>query len=494
MQRHDLFIDGSWVATDATLPVTNPATGEVIAQLSDATRGHVDDAVGAARSTFDAGDWSSRTPADRRSLVTALADALESRRDEIIDTLVADTGCPIRLARALQFGSAVAAFRDLSERALRVHTEDLGVRTTPSFGHQEVQYAPKGVVAAVVPFNFPLLVSAWKLAPALVTGNTVVLKPSPLAPSVGSILGRAAHEAGLPRGVLNVVQGGLEASTALVSHPHIDHITFTGSTTTGAAILAATAPNIVSTTLELGGKSPAIILADADIELAARGCAMFGFMHAGQVCAAMTRILVAREIFHEFTARFVELASSIVVGAPEDPATDIGPLISEEQLQRVEARLDRARQEGATILCGGTRIDDRKGSFFRPTVVTDTDNHSDICRNELFGPVICVVPFDSPDEAVQLANDNPYGLAASVWGRDLRQLRSLASRIRAGTVAINDCGVSSPDAPFGGFKQSGIGRERGRTGALEFTEPRWVYTAMDNDVTTRPYAIVGSKW
>jgi acyl-CoA reductase-like NAD-dependent aldehyde dehydrogenase len=478
-----------------TLVVENPATGAALAEIPASAEGDMDAAVAAARRAADAGPWPGMPAAERAALLHRALDLLAGQAD-LLDLAVADTGCPRRLAGALQVGAAIGWAHALVDATAR---HQGGPRTLPPsgvpFGVSEVQYAPYGVVGVLLPYNFPLALAGWKVLPALAAGNTVVVKPSPLAPMLVDRLFTALLEAGLPEGVANLVHGDVAPAVRLAEHPGVDKLTFTGSTAVGRSLLALAAPRVVPCTLELGGKSPSIVLPDADIDLAARGSAFSVFIHSGQVCGATSRILVPADAFEDFVARMGSLGDALVLGDPQQMSTDTGPVISAQQVAAIEAKVDRATGEGATVVSGGRRpAGMNAGHYYEPTVLVGADNGSWIAREEVFGPVACVIPYDGVDAAVAMANDNPYGLCAAVWGSDLRAARGVASRLQAGTVWINDCNVLSPDAPFGGFKQSGLGRELGPEGLAELVQPRHVYTALDADVSARAYALVGSHW
>jgi acyl-CoA reductase-like NAD-dependent aldehyde dehydrogenase len=476
-----------------TLVVENPATGAALAEIPASAEGDMDAAVAAARRAADAGPWPGMPAAERAALLHRALDLLAGQAD-LLDLAVADTGCPRRLAGALQVGAAIGWAHALVDAAANQGARMLPPAGAP-FGISEVQYAPYGVVGVLLPFNFPLALAGWKVLPALATGNTVVVKPSPLAPLLVDRLFTALLDAGLPEGVANLVHGDVAPAVRLAEHPGVDKLTFTGSTAVGRSLLALAAPRVVPCTLELGGKSPSIVLPDADLELAARGSAFSVFIHSGQVCGATSRILVPAAAFEDFVARMGSLADALVLGDPQQMSTDTGPVISAQQLAGIEAKVDRATAEGATVVSGGRRpAGVSAGHYYEPTVLVGADNNSRIAREEVFGPVACVIPYDDVEAAVAMANDNPYGLCAAVWGTDLGTAREVASRLQAGTVWINDCNVLSPDAPFGGFKQSGIGRELGAEGLSEFVQPRHVYTAPDADVSARAYALVGSHW
>lgn len=476
-----------------TLTVENPATARPIATIPDSAAADTDAAVAAARAAADGGPWPGMPAAERAALLHRALDLLSAQAD-LLEIAIADTGCPRRLAGPLQTSGAIQWAHALVDATAAHGTRTLTPSAVP-FGQSEVEYTPYGVIGVMLPYNFPLALAGWKILPALAAGNTVVVKPSPLAPMLVDRLFTALLEADLPAGTVNLVHGDAAPAIRLAEHPGIDKLTFTGSTAVGRALLASAAPRVMPVTLELGGKSPSIVLPGADHELAARGSAFSVFIHAGQACAATSRILVHEDAVDDFVARMSELARALLVGDPLDMATDMGPVISARQRSSIEEKVERAVADGATVVTGGRRPPAVNGGYYyEPTVLTGAGNDSFIAREEVFGPVACVVPYRDVDEAVRLANDNPYGLCAAVWGSEVGDARRVASRLQAGTVWINDCNVLSPETPFGGFKQSGIGRELGVEGLAEFVQSRHVYTAGDAEPSTRAYALVGSRW
>jgi acyl-CoA reductase-like NAD-dependent aldehyde dehydrogenase len=359
----------------------------------------------------------------------------------------------------------------------------------------EIRREPVGVCAAFSPFNFPLFMNIWKLVPAAAMGNTVVIKPSPLTPLASIELARAVEAVGFPPGVVNVVTGDLEAGERLATHPDVALVSFTGSTAVGRRIMELGAPTLKRLVLELGGKSPSIVLEDAELELAVRGSLFSAFIHAGQACVAGSRLLVHRSRYDEVVQRLRDLVSVMTVGSAHDFLTDLGPVVNAAQLARIESYVDSAAEAGAKVVVGGNRADVGLGGYyFEPTVLTDVAPGMPVCQDEIFGPVLSVLPFDTDREAISIANDTSYGLGAIVWSGDVTRARTLAGALRAGTVWINDFGTINVRAPYGGYKQSGLGRELGVDGCLAYTEAKHVVTALDQDLDMRPYGLSGLNW
>lgn len=497
-----MYIDGQFVesASGRWLSVEDPSTGEVFAEVPDGDSEDVNRAVAAARRAFDSGPWPRMTPEDRRDHLLALSKALAARYDDFVDLVVREAGPPIRMADMMQVAVPLGQIDDFAEHALLLK-EPVGfaIDHEPAFAHSEVRRYPIGVCAGFSPYNFPLFMNVWKIAPAVAMGNTVVVKPSPLTPLCGSLLAEACDEVGFPAGVINMVHGDVEPGQTLAAHRGVDRISFTGSTAVGKKIMEAGAGNLKRLTLELGGKSPSVILDDADLDLAVPGSLLGAFIHSGQACVATTRLLVPDSLYDEVVERVHHLVGQMTTGPADDFTTDIGPLISRPQRDKVESFVSSAKAEGASFLTGGSVATGSDlpggGHYFEPTVVIDADNSMRVAREEVFGPVLTILRYSGRDsEAVEIANDTDYGLAAAVWGGDLARAREVGDRIHAGTVWINDFGAVSSRGPFGGFKQSGIGRELSVEGSLEFTELKHVRTALDPDPDSRSYALMCTEW
>jgi aldehyde dehydrogenase (NAD+) len=464
------YVAGKWV-TDGrpdTLDVMSPTTGEVLGTVGVAGPHEVDAAVAAARGALDS--WARVSPADRGAALGRLAEALSARKGELADLTTAEIGSPRSWS---SFGQVITAVGVL--KAYAAITPDYPFTATrPSMtgGTVHVHQVPVGVVGAIVPWNTPLFIAALKLGPALAAGCTVVLKPAPDAPLEFGVLMDAVEEAGIPDGVINVVNGGAATGELLVEHPGVDKISFTGSTAVGARIAASCGSRIRRYSLELGGKSPAIVLPDAPVETTVSGLIGGAMGNNGQMCAALTRILLPRSRYDEFVTALTAAVAGLTVGDPADRATDIGPLINEAARDKVEGFLRRARDQGATVLTGGERPDG-PGWFVAPALVAAT-NDMDIAREEVFGPVAVVIAYDDSQadaaDAVAIANDSHYGLVAAVWSADEERAATVAAQLEVGSVAVNSTAVLDFASPFGGFKQSGIGREGGPEGIADFVE------------------------
>ncbi|WP_020661473.1 aldehyde dehydrogenase family protein [Amycolatopsis benzoatilytica] len=492
------FIGGRWADAEGVLPVDDPSTGEVFAKVPDSPAETVDEAVRAARAAFDDGPWARMSPGDRAGVLRRLATALESRFDVLVDELIADTGATARFCPMLQVGAPMAHLRDFADMApLLERPESFPIQASPSLGQWELHREPVGVVGAFTPYNFPLFMCVWKIAPALLAGNTVVLKPSPLTPVGPDALAAAAIEAGLPPGVLNIVHGDRTAGEALVAHPGVDLISFTGSTAVGTRVMAAAAATAKEVILELGGKSPALVLPDADAELAVRGTLFSSLMHAGQACVATTRMLVPDERYDEFAELLQERASVLRLGPAADFATDVGPVISAAARMKVEKFVAAGIEHGARALVGGDQPSGvpEGGHYVSPTVLVDLDNNNPAAHEEIFGPVLSVIRYRGVEDGIRIANDTRYGLAAAVWGTNLVQAREVALRLRGGLTWIND--VAQADVartPLAGRGMSGVGSENGVEGLFAYTKTRSLYTALDTDLDVRAYGVVGGEW
>lgn len=481
---HKLLVGNSWVEAHdgGTLDVRDPATGEVIAVVSAAGRRDVDAAVDAAHAAFVSPAWAGLRPVERERLVHRLANLIEANIDELAEIECLDSGKSAVLAKRVDVRGAIDYLRYIAGWATKLEGRTIDVSfPKPRGGGDYFAYTrrePVGVVAAIIPWNFPLLMAVWKIGPALVTGCTVVLKPAEQTPMSALRLGALIQEAGIPPGVVNILTGtGSVTGAALVAHPRVAKIAFTGSTEVGKQIGRVAVDRMARVSLELGGKSPVIVLADADLEAAAPGAASAIFYNHGQVCCAGSRLYVQRRAFDEVVGRVVQIAEKMRMGPGLYPKTQIGPLVSAEHRARVLGYVEKGTLAGARVLTGG-RAEDRAGYFVKPTVLVEAPSHSAVAREEIFGPVLIATPFDDPEEALALANDSEFGLAASLWSRDLSQVHRLVPRIQAGTVWVNCHNLIDPALPFGGFKQSGIGREMGREVLDLYTEHKSVCIAV----------------
>ncbi len=462
------------------IAVIDPASEMQVAQAPDSDQQDVNAAVAAARSAFDDSEWSRMRPADRESLLFKLSVLIEKHGDELSALETLQSGKLQGIARAVDVGAGAEFVRYMAGWATKIEGQTL----QPSIGfppgvqyHTWTRREPVGVVAAIVPWNFPLAIALWKVAPALATGCTVVLKPSPETPLTALRLAELALEAGFPPGVLNVLCGAGETGAALVSHPGINKISFTGSTATGQAIGRMAIDNLTRTTLELGGKSPLIVLEDADIQQAAFGAAMGIFFNQGQVCTAGSRIYVQRKHFDAVTQEIARIAEGMKIGSGFDPSSQLGPVVSKRHFERVMGYLDSAREEGATALTGGERSGS-SGYFVKPTVLVNTAPDMRVVREEIFGPVVVAMPFDDVEEVIQLANASPYGLAASIWSNNLAQVHRMIPRLQAGTVWVNCHNILDSNLPLGGYKKSGVGKDLGRAAVESYTELKSVCMAV----------------
>lgn len=475
------WIDGRSVPAQAGrhLEVLDPATGMRVAEVADSDAADVALAVQAAQQAFEASAWRGLRPADRERLLCRLADLIEAHGDELAALETLESGKLLGVARAIDVGAGAEHVRYMAGWATKIEgsTLDTSIGFPPGVGyHAYTRREPVGVVAAIVPWNFPLAIALWKVAPALACGCTVVLKPAPETPLTALRLAELAQLAGLPDGVLNVVTGGAEAGEALVAHPGVRKISFTGSTGVGRAIGHTALDRMARFSLELGGKSPLIIFDDMDPVRAAEGAAQGIFFNQGQVCTAGSRVYVQRRHFDAVLEALAAQAAQLRLGSGFDPATQVGPLVSQRHLLRVQAHVQQAREEGARVVAGGRRGPD-SGFFMQPTVLADTHAGMGIVRDEVFGPVVAVMPFDTVDEAVALANASDYGLAASIWSNDLSRVHRVVPRLQAGIVWVNTHNMLDNNLPFGGVKQSGYGRDLGRSAIEQFTELKSVCMA-----------------
>jgi len=478
-RTHALFIDGKFVPARSgeTFEVINPATGEVFAKASAGAAADIDLAVKAARRAFDSGPWSAMNPSVRRNLMWKLADALEKNGDEIAILETLNNGMPLSMARSMVTGGA-ECLRYNAGWAGKINGETPTI-SAPNH-HVYTLREPVGVVGAITPWNGPLAMAVAKIAAALAAGCTVVLKPAELTPLTAIRLAELIAEVGFPPGVVNVVTGfGDPAGKALVNHPEVDKISYTGSTVVGKSIVAAAAGNLKRVALELGGKSPVIIFPDADLERATASAAEGIFRNAGQACVAGSRLYVHKKVFDQVVRGVVERAKTLKVGSGIQSDTQMGPLISQKQLDRVSGYVQSGKEQGAEIVVGGKRVES-KGYFMQPTVLAETNRDMRVVQEEIFGPVVCAMPIDNEDldRIVSVANDTEYGLSSSIWTRDISLAHKLARRIKAGTVRINGGMGLDYAMPFGGYKQSGWGRENAREGVEAYTEVKTVSVAL----------------
>lgn len=495
--HYRMYINGEWVDSPSVVEIHSPTDGSLVATVAEGDADAVDRAVAAASAAHNSGIWRDRPPAERAAVLDDIADRLEARVDELVTLQVRENGATIRAAASFLVGYSIAHLRYFAGLARTFPFEQLGeLLESPTLATGIVRNEPVGVCGAIVPWNFPLLIAVWKLGPALAAGNTMVVKPDEQTPLTLLELVRAADEAGLPAGVLNVVTGpGPTTGARLVEHPDVRKIAFTGSTEVGRQVMRGAADNIKKVTLELGGKGANIVLDDADIDLAVDG-ALFGFLLlSGQVCLSGTRLLLPASIHDAFVEKLVARIATITMGDPMDIETDIGPLVSLKQKQRVEKYIALGQEEGATVAYQGTTPQDpalASGHWVAPVIFTDVTNDMRIAREEIFGPVLAVIRYEDDEDAVRIANDSEYGLSAGVWSTDNQRALTLARRLDAGTVWINDWHMLDCQHPFGGYKQSGLGRELGPDALREYLEPKLIRVDMTNDRAKRAFSLVVS--
>src|ERR1700674_5828146 len=474
-----LLINGQWVESAKKFDTINPATGEVLTQIAAASTEDVDRAVAAARHAFDDrnGAWRKLSASERGRLIWKLADLLEKNIDEFAELETLDNGKPIFESRYVDMPMVIDVLRYYAGWATKIHGETVNtLETAFTYTLRE----PVGVVGMIVPWNFPLLLASCKRGPALACGNTIVWKPASLTSLTALRFGELAIEAGVPAGVLNIVTGRSEVGRTIVRHPGIDKIAFTGSTEVGKEIMRSAADSMKRLTLELGGKSPNIVFADSDIDNAVKGAITGIFYGKGEVCNAGSRLFLESKVKDEFTEKLVARAAKMRPADPLDPKTRLGAIVSHDQMQTVLGYIESGKKDGAKLVAGGNRVavEGGRGFFIEPTIFGDVKNDMTIAREEVFGPVLSVLTFDDIDEVIAQANDNPYGLAAAVWTRDVKKAHSVSRRLKAGTVWINTYGLMNASLPFGGYKSSGFGRELGARALEHYTETKTVWLNM----------------
>jgi betaine-aldehyde dehydrogenase len=495
MRRYSMLIDGDWVDTVDRFEIRSPATEELVASVAKGDREHADRAVAAAKAAHEAGLWRRTPPAQRAAVLDAIAQRLTERMDELAVLQVLENGTTLRQAGAFHLGFSIAHLRYFAELARRCDFERPGpLQRVPTLASGIVRREPIGTCAAIVPWNFPLLLAVWKIGPALAAGNTIVVKPDESTPLTLLEFAKVAQECGLPDGVLNVVTGeGPVVGARLASHEDVRKIAFTGSTAVGREIMRLASGNVKRLTLELGGKGPNIVLDDADLDVAVDGTLFGCLMNQGQACESGTRVIVAGSVHDKFVERLIERAKTISIGNPLDLATDFGPVISSEARDRILRYIQTGIEEGATLAYGGgvpAGPQFERGFWVEPTIFTDVGNGMTIAREEIFGPVISVIRCETAEEAIRIANDTEYGLSAGVWSTDNQRALDVAGQLEAGTVWVNDWHMVSAAYPFGGFKQSGLGRELGPHALDEYTEEKFVHLDLSGRLEQRAYPLL----
>ena len=473
-----LLIGGKWVPAKSgkTFETINPANEEVLAMVAEGDKADVDEAVKAARKAFEEGAWPRMRPHERTRLLLKVADLIEKNAEELAELETLDNGKAISESKTIDVPASAESFRYYAGWATKIYGE---TNPSPPSMFNYTLREPVGVCGQIIPWNFPLLMASWKIAPALACGNVVILKPAEQTPLTALRLGELLMEAGIPEGVVSIITGfGPGAGSSIVAHPDVDKVAFTGSTEVGKEILKGSAGNLKRVSLELGGKSPNIIFPDADMQAAARSSMLGIFMTQGQVCAAGSRVLVQQGIYDQFVDALSKASEAMKIGAPLDPSTRIGPVVSREQYDRVTNYIKIGKSEGAKVKIGGEEKPQPKGYYVKPTIFTDVKNSMRIAQEEIFGPVVSAIAFKDENDAVLQGNDTTYGLAAAVWTKDISRAHTIARKLKAGTVWINCYGVIDPISPFGGYKQSGFGRELGKHSIELYTQIKSVWTKL----------------
>jgi len=495
VKHHRMLIGGNDIDSQQHLTIVDPGDESVVATVAQGDASHIDAAVTAAKKAFDSGVWSRITPQERAAVMRRIAAAANDVAEELVELEMACNGATIRQATGFHIGYALSHFSYFADLAETYAWQQPGpIATFPALSQSVIHREPIGVVGAIAPWNFPLLLTLWKVGPALAAGNSVVVKPDEHTPLSILEFARIAERNGLPPGVLNVVPGeGPDAGARLASHPDVGKIAFTGSTAVGREIMRLASGNVKQVTLELGGKGPSILLDDADLDLAADGVLYGCFIYSGQACESGTRALVPRHLQDEFVDRMIARAKTIVVGPTRDWDTDMGPVIDANQRDRILSYIEGARAEGATVALGGTKVTGKgftEGFWVAPTIITGVRPDMRIAREEVFGPVLSVIAYDTDDEAVAVANDSDYGLAASIWSSDNARALAMAERIQSGSVWINDAHGINCRLPFGGYKQSGLGRELGPQALDAYTEVKTVALDLSGGRAAKPYGLL----
>jgi acyl-CoA reductase-like NAD-dependent aldehyde dehydrogenase len=486
VKHYQMFIDGQDVDAEEAYDIIHPATGEVVCTMAKGGVDHVDQAVEAARRSFQRGSWANKAGEERSEIMKRVADRLGEEMDEITELEICANGATLRQAMAFHVGYAAPHWLYFAEQAATYpFVRDVPTGTYPTMSMNRIKREPVGVVGAIVPWNFPLLLGLWKIGPALAAGNSIVVKADEKTPLSLLRLAQICHEEGVPSGVFNLITGdGAEVGARLASHPDVDKVAFTGSTAVGREIMRLASGTVKKVSLELGGKAPSVILDDADLDIAVDG-ALFGCMlYSGQICESGTRLFVPEAQQEEIVQRLVDRASTIKLGDPSDLDTDLGPVISAKQRDRVLSFLEEAKKEGVRVELGGGVPEGEEfehGYWIAPTILTGVTNDMRIAREEIFGPVMVVIPYSSEKELIELANDTQYGLSAGIWSTDYERASELGDKLHAGTVWINNWHMIDTALPFGGYKQSGVGRELGPEALDEYTQAKHVHIDLTTD-------------